>query len=264
MVSLGEVHWLRAYALEDRTLYDPAHPLVCSCGQPLVACPFWSAVREALGRPLESLELRMHGARRLVRMYPRLFRQSSIRRLFRGPRVVSDSVALFQAVADAAGRTHCVDSSKLAVRFRAIYDEYPGRAKAIVLVRDFRAVVHSKMKRGMRLEAAALGWRRKMRQIEALTADLPAAVVKILKYEDLCRQPHRELAGLCDFIGVEFEEGMLRRRIQDIHHIGGSPSKFDESRREIRLDETYTDHFSDAEVADMRAIIGDVAGRWGY
>jgi hypothetical protein len=264
LVSLGELHWLRAYALEDRTLYDPAHPLVCSCGRRLAECPFWSAVRDALGRPLESLELRMRGARRLIRTHPRLFRRRLIRNLFRGRRVVRDSVALFQAVLAVAGRAHCVDSSKLPVRFRAIYDEHPDRAKAIVLVRDFRAVVHSKMKRGMRLEPAALGWRRKMRQIEALTGDLPPTHVRILKYEDFCRQPARELAGLCEFIGIEFEEGMLRRQAARTHHIGGSPSKFDESRREISLDESAAGHFSDAQVADMRAIIGDVAERWGY
>jgi hypothetical protein len=264
MVSLGEVHWLRAYALEDRALYDPAHPLVCSCGMPLAACPFWSAVRDALGRPLESLELRMRAARRLIRTHPRLFRRRLIRNLFGGRRVVRDSMALFQAVSHVAGRAHCVDSSKLAARFRAVYDEHPDRAKAIVLVRDFRAVVHSKMKRGMRLEPAALGWRRKMRQIEALTGDLPPTHVRILKYEDFCRQPARELAGLCEFIGIEFEEGMLRRQAARTHHIGGSPSKFDESRREISLDESAAGHFSDAQVADMRAIIGDVAERWGY
>src|SRR5687767_4516892 len=58
IVSLGELHWLPAYVLRDRGIYDPAHPLVCMCGVPVRECPFWTAVATSLGRPLESLELR--------------------------------------------------------------------------------------------------------------------------------------------------------------------------------------------------------------
>src|SRR5688572_23122049 len=57
-VSLGEVHWLRAYVTEDRSIYDPDHPLVCSCGLRVPDCPFWASVSDRMGRPLESLQLR--------------------------------------------------------------------------------------------------------------------------------------------------------------------------------------------------------------
>ena len=41
IMSLGEVHHLTAYALDDRGIYDPVHPLVCSCGQ--FSWMFWGA-----------------------------------------------------------------------------------------------------------------------------------------------------------------------------------------------------------------------------
>src|SRR5262245_47931937 len=60
IVSLGEVHWLAAYLAQDRGIYDPDHPLVCSCGLPVAECPFWESVQRALGKPLDSLVLRQN------------------------------------------------------------------------------------------------------------------------------------------------------------------------------------------------------------
>jgi hypothetical protein len=121
------------------------------------------------------------------------------------------------------------------------------------------------MKRGEPLEAAAGGWRAAMEQIEALTADLPAGHVHHIKYEALCEAPRVELGRLCEFLGIEFEDAMLRRPERtNLHHIGGSPSKFDKSRHEIVLDRTYEGAFSPADVDRMRRIVGNEARRWSY
>ncbi len=262
--SLGEVHWLRAYALEERSLYDPVHPLVCSCGETVSSCPFWTSVRVALGRPLDVLTLGFSGGNRLVRRFPELLHWRAIRQLMGSQKVARDTIALFDAVKAATGIVHCVDSSKSAIRFRAVYEREPARTIAVLLTRDYRAVVRSKMKRGMELDAAAIGWRRKMNQIEVLTSDLPPNAVWRVRYEDLCENPRRELEGLCNFIGVTFDEGMLRRPMQDLHHIGGSPSKFDKSKVEISLDNSYLETFNAEEIARMRNLVGETASRWGY
>jgi hypothetical protein len=157
-----------------------------------------------------------------------------------------------------------VDSSKSAFRFRALLDLKPERVRAIVLGRDYRAVVHSKMKRGQSLRAAARGWGRKMREIDAMTRDLPSGVVYRLKYESLCDDPGRELRAICDFLGVEFQEGMLSRPRAGVHHIGGSPSKFDESMSAIVLDRSHEDRFTEAELAQLSRLVGDIATKWGY
>jgi len=264
VVSLGEVHWLRAYVREDRTIYDPVHPLVCSCGETVVRCPFWSLVRDAIGRPLDSLELHLEGRNRLARLYPGCFRWRVARRLVGGETVASDTIALLDAVQSVSGCSHCVDSSKSAIRFRSVFERSPRRSLAIVLTRDYRAVVHSKMKRGMDLETAAMGWKRKMHQIEVLTSDLPTGVVSRVKYEDLCEDPRHVLAEICGFIGIEFADAMLRRTIGVSHHIGGSPSKFDEARVSISLDRSYLEQFDVKELARLKGIVGDTAERWGY
>lgn len=279
IASLGEIHWLPAYCRQDRQVYDPDHPLVCSCGESLETCPFWSAVATALGRPLSTLQLHPKFAagdesgrtpllnrlpRRLLRSAPVVFRFRAVRGLMHGKLMAHDSIALFDAVHAVTGKRLCVDSSKSPLRFRAVFGEAPATTYAVVLSRDFRAVVHSKMKRGAKFEVAALGWRRKMHQIDVLTSDAPRDRVHFMSYEDLCTRPREELSRVCEFLGVRFEETMLERPTQDIHHIGGSPSKFDAARTRIQLDRTFVDRFRGEELERLRSLVGDQAARWGY
>lgn len=280
MVSLGEVHWLAAYVRQDRSIYDPEHGLLCTCGRSVSECPFWTAVEARVGRPLDALLLRQrlrrlrrgnrfvealrHIPRKLIKNHPVLYRHAKVRALFDGQRVGHDSIALYDAVCSVTGRPFCVDSSKSPYRFRDAFALDSTRTFAIVLSRDYRAVIYSKMKRGDSLGNAALRWRLRMEQIRALTSDLPGDRVHRITYEALCEDPGNTFRGLCGFIGVEFEESMLRRVTGDVHHLGGSPSKLDPGRVEISLDRSHENRFSVDELERMREIVGDVALEWGY
>jgi hypothetical protein len=280
IISLGEVHWLTTYLSQDRGLYNPAHPLKCSCGKSVRHCAFWNNVEQCLGRPLTSLRLRQnlkrsrrehklsfmmrYLPRRLVKSRPRLYRLWPIRSTFDGRSLGRDCIALYDAVAAASGRPFCVDSSKSPFRFYDVYRADPKRTIAIALARDYRAVVHSKMKRGQTMRSAAAGWRRKMLQIESLTRDLPAGRVFRLKYESLCMNTRYELERLCGFLGIEFKEAMLEPTAANLHHIGGSPSKFDPARMKISIDRSHEDRFDPNALRVMRQLVGEIADQWGY
>jgi hypothetical protein len=120
------------------------------------------------------------------------------------------------------------------------------------------------MKRGHTLESAALGWRNRMAQIDALTDDLPATRKHCIKYEDLCENPVGELTRICSILDLEFFPAMLQRPTNNVHHIGGSPSKFDLSRIAISTDTAYKTAFEPAALAKMRDLVGDMALKWGY
>jgi len=278
-MSLGEVHWLPAYARQDRAVYDPEHPLVCNCGLAIKDCPFWSRVEELLARPLADLQVHTRwssntnseesqlGRRLLLSLavrVPSVLGLKSVLRTLAGKNLASDCIRLFGAVAEAAGRNICVDSSKSAIRFRAIYETEPSKTRAIVLTRDARAVVYSKMKRGRSLAAAADGWRRKMQLIESLTAGIPREHVHVLKYEDLCEDTESELSKICMFLGVENSEAMLRRPTENLHNIGGSPSKFDKERISIALDRTFETGLCPEDMREVLRVVGTTAARWGY
>lgn len=279
VASLGEIHHLAAYARRSRRLYNPVHPLDCSCGEPLARCAFWQDVEQELGSSLESLQLhpRFHrpGAglaasrlsrwpKRILHRHPAILNSSLGAAIYDTGRVGADSFALFDAVANVTGVRFITDSSKGAIRYRALYNYAPDRVFAIVLVRDYRGVVFSKMKRGRDLEATSREWARRLTLIDAVTRSVPEGQLQTIRYEDLCEDPRRELSILCERLGLGFSETMLTRPRSSHHHLGGSPSKFDPSRRKIALDRSYYDAFSEEQMAAMRRAVGEVAVRWGY
>lgn len=279
VVSLGEVHHLAAYAQQDRRLYDPVHPLDCSCGKALTDCQFWQCVESNLASPLASLNLhsRFHRPgsgrissrlsrwpRRILHRYPSILNSRIGSSVYDIRRVAADSFALFDAVADVTGVRFVTDSSKSAIRYRALYNYAPGRVFAIVLVRDYRGVVHSKVKRGRDVQVTTREWARRLALIEAVTRDVPSECVHTMRYEDLCEDPRREMSQLCDRLGLSFSDSLLARPQSSLHHLGGSPSKFDPSRREIALDRSYVNAFSTEQLAEMRRVVGELAVRWGY
>lgn len=267
MMSLGELHWLPAYVTQDRGIYDPAHELICTCGKSIAECEFWSQAARRLGRPLESLRLQLtltRNQQRVLDRFPRIFRNRILQDTFTGTHFVDDNIALLDCLFEVSRRRVLVDSSKSAYRFRAVYGASPRQTRGLILTRDYRAVVFSKLKRGHSLESAAIGWRNKMRQIEALTDDLPPGHVHRLSYEDLCRDTVTELTRLCSFLGLTFEATMLERSTAGIHHIGGSPSKFDHSRVAIEMDTAYKTAFSALDLTRIATLVGATAERWGY
>jgi len=267
VMSLGELHWLPAYVTQDRSIYDPDHELVCTCGRAVSECEFWSQVARRLGRPLASLHLRpsfTRGHKRFLERFPGAFRHQFLQRVLAGTKMVDDTLALVDCLFAVSGRRYLVDSSKSTFRYRAVYHARPAQTCGLILTRDYRAVVHSKMKRGHSLESAARGWRSKMREIAVLTDDLPREHVHRLSYEDLCQNPSSELTRLCGFLGLTFAPVMLERPTIGTHHIGGSPSKFDQSRTTIALDTAYQNAFTAPELNRLAGLVGDMAGRWGY
>ena len=103
-----------------------------------------------------------------------------------------------------------------------------------------------------------------MQQIKQLTKDVPKDQLIRVRYEDLCGDPRSELSRICKFLNLEFSENMQSRPTDNLHHIGGSPSKFDPDRKKIELDQSYLHAFSGQQLATMRDIVGDAAADWGY
>ena len=168
VMSLGELHWLPAYVTQDRSIYNPNHELVCTCGRSVNECELWSQVARTIRSTARfaapSTNLSQQPKATLLERFPRAFRIGFCKTVFvREPRWSrtpwhSRSVYLKCLV----GVTWWTLPSRR-FRFRAVYELTPPReTRGLILTRDYRAVVHSKMKRGHTLESAAKGWRSKM------------------------------------------------------------------------------------------------------
>jgi len=281
IVVAGELTWLRAYALNDRRLFNPPYELVCACGSTFAECEFWRAIDEIVERPLADLDLQLRGhgwrgpgemrrsmsdiaARRIIRMYPGIYRSRLVQRFYGGLRAATNSVEIYEAILEHTNARYVVDSSKGVFRCRSIFESYPQKLKAIFLQRDYRAVVYSQLKRGISLEDSARHWAHVANQIELFSKDIPAESIIRLKYEDLCEHPIRELERLCKFLDLNFEENMLSRPTEGIHDIGGSPSKFQPGRQQIRLDAEFRDAFTNSQLDTMRRLVGSAAESQRY
>ena len=281
IISLGEVSHLPAYVLNDRSIYNPSHPLVCSCGDQIADCEFWKRAAERIERSLDQLQLKARFydrrqprtaterlaqilTRRILYRWPRLSNTQAFRSLLLAEKVGADSFELFDAIFNSTGADFLVDSSKDPRRMRFIYEHDPSRVFVIMLGRDVRGIVHSKMKRGRELVAGAEGWARCMNMMKIAIDGVPSANVMRMKYEDLCENPESELQRICDRLSIDFSAEMLTRPSADVHHLGGSPSKFDPARRSISLDQSYMTAFSSEQLVQIREIAGSAAEEWGY
>jgi hypothetical protein len=120
------------------------------------------------------------------------------------------------------------------------------------------------MKRGRDLRASAINWATRLTQIKVFTTDIPESQILRIRYEDLCIDFRTEMTRLCGLLNLDFSEKLLSRPTDNVHHLGGSPSKFDSNKKAIRLDESYINAFSDEELAIMKSLVGKVAREWGY
>jgi hypothetical protein len=280
ITTVGEIHHLVAYATQDRSRHDPVYALQCTCGEELPRCQFWSQVETSIGRPLGSLKLkpRFLDKRKRYKLRPYLRRtleqalqarppgpvDHMIQTIFDVPTVARDSYAVFDAIFAVTNSQYIVDASKNTDRFRILAAAHPERLRLVLLSRDYRGVVFSKMKRGRSLEAAGRSWVRTMGRMNLLSQSMPDDRIHRLRYEDLCLDPKAELQKLCEFLSLPFSAEMLVRPDTDMHHIGGSPSKFQHGRREIKQDKEYDDAFTAAELRSLKEIIGDAGKEWGY
>jgi hypothetical protein len=281
IMSLGEVHHLAAYALQDRSIYDPVHPLVCSCGYAVPNCTFWSGVEDRLGQPLSSLRMKLrlfdrrrhkYAAKRFTKRtvrnvldrYPKLLSTILFRAILSSKQLARDSFDLFDAAFDASGVRYLVDSSKSTNRMRTLYDHKPERLIVIMLARNYKGTVHSKMKRGVSMEQAIESWTRQIVAMKKVVDDIPKKQVIRVKYEDLCANPAEELNRICGMLDVDFSEEMLSRPSDGVHHLGGSPSKFDPNQTDIAFDDSYLTAFSVEQLEFMKTVVGDAARDWGY
>ena len=145
-----------------------------------------------------------------------------------------------------------VDSSKLQRRLLALYAARPKSVFAIFLVRDYRAVTHSKMKRGATLEQGAREWVKRLDEMKVAARIVPKYMW--IRYEDLCTKTELVMRDLCSAIGIDFTPLVLERST-DNHFLGGSPSR--SGNRKVVLDHGYKDAFSSEQTRIMDRIAGN-------
>lgn len=86
-------------------------------------------------------------------------------------------------------------------------------ARFINIIRDGRDVYLSMKNRLSgrgNIAVAALEWRYKVKKVEEAFSRLPQGRTMEIRFEDLLTSPYDKIKGICDFLGVQYEDEMLK------------------------------------------------------
>lgn len=263
VVALGEVRRLEPMVRAGES---------CACGEVLDRCPFWTGIASRIGRPLlevptvsglgpwrrrldqgadwTALAMGLELARRIVSREQRL--------------AVESSLGIYRAAAEMTGGRVVVDSSKVPSQFLHLRARAPGLVRPVFLVRDGRAISHSKLQRRKDHTAARVA--RQFLNVSgsmlALRRVVPGST--LVRYEDLCRNPAAVLEEILRPLDVPVRTTDLSRLPPVRHDLGGSPRFKGSGSGAIKLDERWRTEMPKEDLATFEKIAGRMNRRLGY
>jgi hypothetical protein len=285
-VSVGEMRRLQSYARQHETKAI-AHEdgLLCSCGIAVTECSFWSQVAGQLGVPLSEVPTSgVEAAQHCRRLLQLAWLAGGLRGLRAASVVVpggrrehlaaANCWRIYEAVARQTGARLIVDSSKSVYHYLMLRATATRPLLMLDMQRDGRAVVYS-MTRGERaksraggkvspFESAAAAWAQNLRRGDVLVKSLPASEHAVLRYEDMCRDPAAALGQIFRLVGEVRTDFETLLADTPFHNIGGSPSRLEKGRREIRLDEAWRKALEPEQLAAFERLAGAVNRGLGY
>lgn len=252
----------------------------CSCGEWIRECGFWTGIFDAVtaqGVTLNASNWSNDYRYRTImlhRLLSRFSHDSSVRRVqlaasdllpfhrARITRIDRANVLFVRAVLQATGARVLFDTSKYAARLFHLLRIPELEIRVIRLVRDVRGFAGSEKKRGRGAAHAAQVWIRQQQVIADIVKDLPPGRVLLLRYEDVCAEPRRQLREVQEFLGVDALDPPLTVR-PGAHHVLGNPVRKAEAVT-VRAPEDWRTRLSGAEVSTVMRIAGAANMQFGY
>lgn len=257
----------------------------CSCGSPIHACPYWTAVYErwidtvgadGLTRYIDLQGRYEHSSKR----WPRLLieeRTPSPEFLDYGHM----TAALYGSISEVSGNPVILDSSKKPVRTYALIAAGGLDVRVLHLVRDGRGVVWSRLKPLPRdVEAGVpsarpptppwrttLHWTQANIESEWVTRRAGRSKGTRIAYESLVETPGALLERISPIVGEDLSELMEGidngRSMQTGHRVGGNRMRFAGEVR-LRPDLEWTTKLPSSDGDTFWRMAGWLARRYGY
>ncbi len=253
---------------------------LCSCGVAMQACAFWQQIQSELvrtGPGLDDPQFATHYAQRgeaalkfaagQIRSEPvEWVRRCALKAWPAARRSLEHLLQCNRRIIDAVlrvtGRRMFLDTSKDAARLRYLLDDATLAVRVVHLVRDGRAVACSLIRKGRDPEEAAREWVSEHRQALRLLERIDPARWCRVRYEDFCRDPLGWLNRICDLAGLPRAAALPAWHRQHSHVIGNRMRLRGDSA--IRLDETWRERLSPAQLEPIERIVGPLNRSFGY
>jgi len=269
--SAGEVRYLWQRGLVERRL--------CGCGVEIPDCPVWSRV--IAGVPAATMDSSAL-LPALAMLRTRHLATPAMPVLGRGHRdrlaALADRVApLYHALGSVTDAEVIVDSSKRPTwaRLLALMDGVDVRI--VHLIRDPRAVAHSRKRFKLQLDTrerramsvnrpatSALYWTAWNLAATGLRRRLPYLR---LRYEDVMADPVATVDAICHFAGVDGRHPDLGPSgvvLRMTHTVSGNPSRFRQGPVELRVDNAWRSEQSRGDRLIVGALTAPLSRIYGY
>jgi hypothetical protein len=258
---------------------------ICGCGEPVRSCPFWREVADRIpldGAPMSAGEA-LAFQRRAVRLRP-----GSVRRLrSRVADLERDHYAetvtrLVRSVASASGAEVVIDSSKRPEEAFLIAENCDVDLRLVHIVRDPRAVAHSRsrvkpMRQGgaagdnfqrWHPAATAVRWAVRSEFIERTLRPRLGSRYLLLRYEDLVADPTGSIGRVAAFAGLGDPEAAFASarsvNLGENHCLPGNPIRHTRGALEIRSDDAWLSEMPEASRRLVTALDFPWMRRFGY
>lgn len=255
VVSVGELSMLKGHIYKEGAgaLWD----WNCSCGKPVLECPFWSVVLKDIytdGEP-EKNETEVKYPYNSAKVKRASLMPSSgknfllkLVRKEKNKQTIAFVSSIYRSIFNTTGKRVIVDSSKTPIQALALFDSKQMNAKFIFLTRDLRAITISKIKRWKVNKRSDNGPFKTLIN-SYFFKKLCEAVMKIignnnslqLRYEDLAQNPQKELDKIFLKFGVKPYPAPEYMELLDEHTIAGTPGRFE--RKKITIDSGWKDYY---------------------
>lgn len=254
--SLGEINFLGKEIAQNQA---------CACGAAVKDCGHWGRVFDELAM-LTGLDMRAQpyafhlwdalawngvDTRRqtpafklavyLRKTWLELRRRSGNRLPLLSSQVLGlrNKIMLYETVARQWSKQVVIDSSKNAREAAELNRLMPGRVKVVLVTRDGRGAYLSRRFAHRSRRESLYGWMNYYRRaLPLLEKQIKPGDLMILRYEDLAADPENAGRRLCEFVGLDFEAGMLDLATTTRHIVNGNDTRFSAGKG-IRLDERW-------------------------
>jgi hypothetical protein len=283
VASLGEITYL------PRSFKRNA---MCSCGLPVRECSFWDTlaekIRQRMGPDLRKapydLDLGFmyatHHVDRDKQTPPYVLGWKLLHALFmlrtrlgialldpllsKLYRTIDNNFSLFDLVREEANAAVVVDSSKAYVKGLAMYRRRPERVRAILLSRDGRGVLYSRMREGILREAGLKVWQTYYsRALPLIEKSIRPEHLLRVKYEELVSDPAGSANRIFEFLGLPKLEGDIAFASRVQHMPEGNDTRL-RGLSNIKLDEAWRREMSPADLDFFEREGGTVNRKLGY
>jgi hypothetical protein len=181
---------------------------------------------------------------------------------------------IFDLYGESRGKRHVGDKVPDYVRYLPLFHRLWPAAKFVHLIRDGRDVSLSMLTRERfarrfatweddPISTAALSWDQLVRLGREAGAQLPAESYHEVRYESLVAEPGRECRTLCEFLGVAYDERMVRFHEGRTRDDPGRDAK--SAWRPITPGlRTWRTEMADGDVERFEAAAGELLEELGY